>query len=438
MSKTGFSKDFIWGAATSAPQIEGAWKEGGKSLSIWDVAPEKKIKNRENCHVSCDHYHHWKEDVALMKQMGLKAYRFSISWSRIMPSEGVVNQEGLKFYSDLVDELLMAQIEPIVTIFHWDMPLWVFKKGGWLNKRIVGYFKDYAKAVVSALSDRVKWWITINEPGCFIMNAYLQGVHAPFKRDYLSLSKLSKNAMMASAEAVKILRTEAKQKVKVGVAFSTGAWVPKNDSKEEIDKARRLTLEEGNGLMGNKWWMDPMLLGKPVKAYGIFSSKKKDMALIHQPLDFIGLNIYTSYNYAEWGGGEKPPVGVPKNSLGWVIDERCMYWNVKFIYEKYKLPIMITENGLAANDAVSFDGDVQDPNRADFIRRYLSELKKVNNEGVPILGYLHWSLLDNFEWAEGYDPRFGLIYVDFKSGKRIIKNSAWYYKHIIETNGEEL
>ncbi len=438
MSKTGFSKDFIWGAATSAPQIEGAWKDGGKSLSIWDVAPEKKIKNRENCHVSCDHYHHWKEDVALMKQMGLKAYRFSISWSRIMPSEGVVNQEGLKFYSDLVDELLMAQIEPIVTIFHWDMPLWVFKKGGWLNKRIVGYFKDYAKAVVSALSDRVKWWITINEPGCFIMNAYLQGVHAPFKRDYLSLSKLSKNAMMASAEAVKILRTEAKQKVKVGVAFSTGAWVPKNDSKEEIDKARRLTLEEGNGLMGNKWWMDPMLLGKPVKAYGIFSSKKKDMALIHQPLDFIGLNIYTSYNYAEWGGGEKPPVGAPKNSLGWVIDERCMYWNVKFIYEKYKLPIMITENGLAANDAVSFDGDVQDPNRADFIRRYLSELKKVNNEGVPILGYLHWSLLDNFEWAEGYDPRFGLIYVDFKSGKRIIKNSAWYYKHIIETNGEEL
>ncbi len=438
MSKAGFSKDFIWGAATSAPQIEGAWKEGGKSPSIWDVAPEKKIKNGENCHVSCDHYHHWKEDVALMKQMGLKAYRFSISWPRVMPAEGVVNQEGLKFYSDLVDELLMAQIEPIVTIFHWDMPLWVLKKGGWLNKRIVEYFKAYTKVLVSALSDRVKWWITINEPGCFIMNAYLQGVHAPFKRDYLALSKLSKHAMLASAEAVKILRTEAKQKVKVGVAFSTGAWVPKDHSKEEIDKARRLTLEEGNGLMGNKWWMDPMLLGKPVKAYGIFSSKKKDMPLIHQPLDFIGLNIYTSYNYAEWGGGEKPPVGEPKNSLGWIIDEKCMYWNVKFVYEKYKLPILITENGLAANDAVSVGNSVQDPNRTDFIKRYLSELKRVNNEGVPILGYLHWSLLDNFEWAEGYDPRFGLIYVDFKTGKRIIKDSAWEYKHIIETNGEEL
>ena len=438
MSKTSFPDDFLWGAASSAPQIEGGFDEGGRTPSIWDEAPAKRIKNGENCRVSCDHYHRWREDVVIMKKMELKAYRFSISWSRVIPEEGKVNEEGLKFYSDLVDALIEAGIEPVVTIYHWDMPVWVEKKGGWLSKSIVPLFRKYAEVVVDALSDRVKWWITINEPGCFIMNAYLQGVHAPFRRKYLSLSKLSRNAMLASAEAVKVLREKAKQKVKVGVAFSTGAWVPENETDEEIEKARRLTLAEGNGLMGNRWWMDPMLKGKSVRAYGIYSIKEKDISRIFQPLDFIGLNIYTSYNHAEWGGGGAAVPGTPKNSLGWVIDERCMYWNVKFIYERYGLPIMITENGLAAADTVSLDGKVHDPGRTDFMKRYLAELKKVNAEGVPVIGYLHWLLMDNFEWAEGYDPRFGLVYVDYRDGRRIIKDSAAEYRHIIETNGGEL
>ncbi len=438
MNKTSFPEDFIWGAASSAAQIEGGWRDGGRTPSIWDEAPVKKIKNGENCRFACDHYHRWREDVALMKEMGLKAYRFSISWSRVIPEEGKVNGEGLRFYSDLVDALLEAGIEPVVTIYHWDMPVWVEKKGGWLSESIVPLFRKYAEVVTDALSDRVKWWITINEPGCFIMNAYLQGIHAPFRRKYLSLSKLSRNAMLASAEAVEVLRTKAKQKVKVGVAFSTGAWVPENDSSGEIEKARRLTLEEGNGLMGNRWWMDPMLKGESVRAYGIYSIREKDIPRICQKLDFIGLNIYTSYNHAGWGGGTAPAPGTPKNTLGWVIDEKCMYWNVKFIYERYRLPIMITENGLAANDAVSLDGLVHDPGRTDFMKRYLSELKKVNAEGVPVIGYLHWSLMDNFEWAEGYDPRFGLVYVDYRDGKRIMKDSAAEYRHIIETNGGDL
>lgn len=200
-----------------------------------------------------------------------------------------------------------------------------------------------------------------------------------------------------------------------------------------------MTTETSNGLMSNRWWMDPMILGKPVRAYGIYHSDAKNMEAICQPLDFMGLNIYTSFNYAGWGNGKEiPPEGTQKNSLGWVIDERCMYWNVKFMYERYGLPIMITENGLAANDIIDKDGKVHDPQRTDFIRRYLGQLSQAISEGIPVLGYQHWSVMDNFEWAEGYEPRFGLVYVDYKTQKRIIKDSAWEYKKIIETNGAEL
>ena len=439
MSEKGFPEGFLWGAASASAQLEGGWDEDGRTPSIWDTAPAKKIKYGENCHTACDHYHHWREDVALMQQIGLKAYRFSISWSRVVPEEGKVNEKGLKFYSDLVDALIEAGIEPMVTIYHWDMPVWVYKKGGWLSERIVPLFRDYAKVVVDALSDRVKWWMTINEPGCFIMNGYMQGAHAPFKRNYLALSRLTRNCLLAHAEAVKTIRQYAKVKPMIGVAFSSGAFVPKDETPGEIETARRKSMETSNGLMSNRWWMDPILAGKPVRAYGIYSTREKDMAAIHQPLDFIGLNIYTSFNYATWGKDtEKPRPGMPRNSLGWVIDERVMYWNVRFVYDRYKLPIMITENGLASNDIVSLDGQVHDPQRIDFMHRYLRQLKRASNEGIPLLGYLHWSIMDNFEWAEGYDPRFGLIYTDYNTGRRIVKDSAWDYRTIINENGASL
>ena len=434
----GFSKDFLWGAATSSAQIEGGYLEGGRTESIWDIAPERKIKNGDNCHITCDHYHRMHEDVALMREMGLKSYRFSVSWSRIIPREGEINSEGIKFYSDLIDELIKNGIEPLLTVYHWDMPTWVYKKGGWLSKDIIPLFEEYTKVLVESFSDRVKWWIPMNEPGCFIMNAYMQGIHAPFENKYLALSKLTRNCLLAHAAAIKAIRKYAKQSVKVGIAFSTGAWVPENETPEEIEKARTLSMEKGNGLMGNKWWMDPILAGKPVRAYGIYYTKKRDMAEIYQPLDFIGLNIYTSYNYADWGGGKKADDSIPKNCLGWAIDPRCMYWNVKFVYEKYRLPIMITENGLAALDKVADDGGIHDEARIDFAKNYLASLKRAADEGAEIIGYQHWSLMDNFEWAEGYEPRFGLIHVDFESGKRTLKDSAYWYKHVIETNGEEI
>ena len=338
-----------------------------------------------------------------------------------------------------MDTLLKAGIEPMVTVFHWDLPLWVYKKGGWKSAAVVSLFAEYTKVLVETLSDRVTWWMTVNEPGCFIMNGYLQGVHAPFKRDYLALSKLTRNCMLAHAAAVDVIRKYAKRPPKVGAAFSSGAFVPENETPEAIEDARKKSVETGNGLMGNRWWMDPMILGKPVRAYGIYHSDEKDMEKIRREIDFMGLNIYTSFNYADWGKDvQKPKPGMARNSLGWVIDERCMYWNVRFIYERYGLPIMITENGLAANDTVSTDGKVHDPQRADFIRRYLSQLARAIKEGIPVLGYQHWALLDNFEWAEGYDPRFGLVYVDYATQERIVKDSAWEYKKIIESNGAEL
>lgn len=436
----GFSKDFLWGAATAAPQIEGGWNEDGRTPSIWDVAPAKKIKNGANCHIACDHYHRWKEDVALMKKMGLKSYRFSISWSRVMPKEGVVNKKGLQFYSDLVDELIKAGIEPLVTIYHWDLPLWAQKKGGWLSKKIIPLFTEYTKVVVDALSDRVTYWIPMNEPQCFIMNGHMTGAHAPFKHRYLALSKLTRICLLAHAEAVNTVRKYAKKPPKVGIAMAAGAFVPKSENKEDIAEAKRKTFYNGLGTMSNRWWADPIFKGEPVTAYGIYRTRKKDMPKIKVKMDFVGVNVYQPFQDGSWGN---KPADVPedkKTSMGWIIDGRVLYWTIRFFYERYGLPIMVTENGMAANDEQDkvANGAVHDNKRIGFIKEYLASVKRTVNEDIPVLGYQYWSLMDNFEWAEGYEPRFGLIHVDYKTGQRTLKDSAYEYKKIIESNGNLL
>lgn len=432
-----FPKDFLWGAATAAPQIEGGFDEDGRTPSIWDVAPAKKIKNGANCHIACDHYHRWKEDVALMKKMGLKSYRFSISWSRVMPQEGVVNEKGLQFYSDLVDELIKNGIEPLVTIFHWDTPVWVYKKGGWLSNKIIPLFAEYTKAVVEKLSDRVTYWMAMNEPQCFIMNGYMQGAHAPFKHRYLALSKLTRICLLAHAESVNTIRKYAKKPPKVGIAMAAGAFIPKSESNADIEEARRNSFYGAMGTMNNRWWGDPVFKGETVSAYGVYHTRKKDMSKIKVKLDFIGVNVYQPFQEGSWGN---KPANVPedrKTSMGWVIDGRVLYWTIRFFYERYGLPIMVTENGMADNDKV-INGEVNDVKRQSFIREYLDGVKRAVNEDIPVLGYQHWSLLDNFEWAEGYEPRFGLIHVDFKTQQRTLKDSAYEYKKIIESNGEIL
>ena len=352
-----FGENFLWGAATAAAQIEGGCSEGGRTPSIWDVAPAEKIRNGENCHIAADHFHRMREDVALMKKLGLKSYRFSVSWPRVVPAPGKINAEGLKFYSDLVDELLAAGITPLVTLYHWDMPVWADALGGWESKAIIGHFLEYAAAVVDVLSDRVKYWITFNEPSCFLMNGYMQGVHAPFKRHYLALPKFTKIFMRTNAETVALIRKRAKKAPKIGLSFAAGAYIPKDEGDPvSVEEARKKTFNKGMGTMNNRWWMDPILAGRAVSAYGIYRNGGKRVKEFKVNFDFIGINHYEAFNYSFFGGDKDIDKSkLRKNSLGWVIDERSIYWTVKFVYERYRLPIMITENGIAWDDKPDVD-----------------------------------------------------------------------------------
>ena len=280
----------------------------------------------------------------------------------------------------------------------------------------------------------------MNEPQCFIMHGYMQGAHAPFKHRYLALSKLTRICLTAHAESVNTIRKYAKKTPKIGIAMAAGSSVPTSESKEDIAAARRKTFDAGLGLMGNRWWGDPVFKGEPVSAYGIFRTHKKDMSKIKVKMDFVGLNVYQPFQEGSWGN---KPVDVPedrKTSMGWVIDGRVLYWTIRFFYERYGLPIMVTENGMADNDAHDkvIDGKVHDDKRIGFMKEYLAGVKRAVNEDIPVLGYQYWSLMDNFEWAEGYEPRFGFIHVDYKTGQRTLKDSAYEYKKIIESNGEIL
>lgn len=439
MKKAAFPDGFLWGAATSSAQIEGGYLSDGRTLSIWDIAPKEKIKSGDNCHISCDHYHRYKEDIALMKELGLKSYRFSVSWSRVISEDGKVNEKGLDFYSNLVDELLKNQIEPLVTLYHWDLPVWQDKKGGWLTTDIIDDFAFYAKTVVEALSDRVTYWITFNEPSCFLMNGYMQGVHAPFERRYLALPKFTKIFMMTNKTAVETIRRYAKKKPLIGLSFAAGAFIPKDENDpKSVEEAYHKTFHVTMGTMNNRWWMDPILLGKPVTAYGIYRTHQKDMEKFRTDFDFLAVNHYEAFNYSEWGGDKSIDKSkLRTTALGWVIDGRSIYWTLKFLYQRYRLPIIITENGMANHDTV-VNGEVKDDIRIEFMTDYLSHVRQAIADGVEVFGYQHWSFFDNFEWAEGYEPRFGLVHVDYNTQKRTVKNSAYYYKKIIETNGEIL
>lgn len=431
-----FPKDFLWGAASAAPQIEGGWDCDGRTPSIWDIAPAKKIRNGDNCRTACDHYHRMKEDVALMREIGLKSYRFSISWSRVIPEEGKINPRGLQFYSDLVDELLKSGIVPIATIYHWDLPVWVQKKGGWMSESIIPLFSEYTRVVVESLSDRVKWWLPMNEPQAFIMNGHMVGAHAPFKNNVLALSKLTRICMLAHAESVKTVRKFARQPVKVGIAMAAGAFIPERERAEDVAKARHKTFYQGIGAMGNRWWGDPILLGRPVTVYGVYRSRKKDMPAIKCDLDFLGVNVYQPFREGSWGN--KPAAGDPDRltAMGWHIDGRCLYWTIRFPHERYDLPVMVTENGMADRDVVGADGMVHDEKRIRFIHEYLSGVKRAISENIPVLGYQYWSIFDNFEWAEGYGPRFGIVHVNYETQKRTLKDSSYDYRKIIESNGD--
>lgn len=446
-----FPSGFLWGAASAAYQVEGAYNEDGKGPSIWDVMGEKAIAHGETGRIAVDQYHKMRADVALMKEIGLKTYRFSISWSRVLP-EGIghVNKKGLQYYSDLVDELLKAGIKPMVTLYHWDLPMALQEKGGWANAEIVNWFADYVQVVVDALSDRVDTWITINEPQMFIGLGYCVGAQPPFQHcSPEELIKISHHVLMAHGIAVKAIRERAVLPSKIGMAPTGDVYLPRDDTPEAAEQAREKSFrfDPFAFTMGNAWWADPVFLGDyPADAYRTYPEamqyiKKEDLELISQKLDFYGFNAYNgtvAYNTPPDQHGEYQYAGSPKTMLDWPVTPEVLYWAPKFMYERYKTPVLITENGMAGMDWVSLDGYVHDWQRIDFLHRYLLELYRAIEEGVPVLGYTCWSVIDNLEWNRGYDKRFGLIFVDYRTLERTVKDSGHWYGQVIRTNGESL
>ena len=431
-----FSDTFLWGAASAAAQIEGAYLEDGKGMSIWDAAPDKKLKNGERCRVACDHYHRYKEDVALMKELGLKSYRFSISWPRIMPHRGQVNPKGIEFYRNLIGELKAANIEPLVTLYHWDMPLWVDRAGGWKSPQIIDWYLDYVKIIVDAFSNDVQYWMTFNEPQVFIMSAYVIGNFAPFQHAVFSYKNCLRHMLLAHGRAVKLIRERAKKPPKIGLAMAATTYIPDSQDEAGLKDAAAKSFESTVGEGSNGLYMDPIALGKASKQLRRKLSAE-DLRIISEPIDFIGVNVYQPSNPMINKKGYNAD-NLPKTMMDWVIDGRCLYWTIRHYYERYHLPIMVTENGMANPDTVDSDGHVHDAIRCQFLDDFLGGVKRAVDEGFPVLGYQHWSIMDNFEWCEGYGPRFGLIHIDYKTQKRTIKDSGYHYAEIIRSNGANL
>ncbi|HVL40333.1 MAG TPA: GH1 family beta-glucosidase [Fimbriimonadaceae bacterium] len=445
-----FPSGFTWGVATASYQIEGSPARAGGGESVWDMfcRREGAVHAGESGLIACDHYHRYREDVALMKRFGIQAYRMSIAWPRVLPDgEGCVHDEGLAFYDRLVDELLAAGIEPYITLFHWDLPLALYYRGGWLNRDIVGWFGDYTQVVVDKLGDRVSAWMTLNEPQCFIGLGQQTAQHAP--GDRLGMEQLllaSHHALLAHGASAQIIRARAKPGARVGWAPVGVTYIPASDSPEDVEAAREATWSvTGKNVWNNTWWDDPVFFGKyPEDGLALFGRdvpeiRPGDMETIHQPPDFFGANIYNGTLVRRGDDGKPQTVsyrqGIGRTTYQWPVTPECLYWGPKFAYERYQKPIVITENGLGCVDWPHLDGQVHDPARIDFLARHLREFHRAHQDGVPIDGYFQWSFLDNFEWNEGYRQRFGLVYVDYETQERIPKDSAEWYAGVIASNG---
>ena len=436
-----FVKEFTWGAATSSYQIEGAAYRDGGGRSTWDMLGQQggRIANGDTGDIACDHYHRYEDDVALMAEIGLQAYRFSISWPRVLPDgTGQVNQRGLDFYNRLVDALLENHITPWITLFHWDYPYALYCRGGWLNRDSADWFADYAELVVEEFSDRVSHWITLNEPQCFIGLGHQDGVHAPgLKMGMSEVLLAGHNALRAHGKSVQVIRANAKTAAFVGAAQASKVSLPVSERPDDIEAARRHMFSVRNRhVFNNTWFSDPMILGRyPDEGIGLFAADMPeilpgDMECINQRLDFFGANIYSGTHVRAKAGDDFESVqqqDLPETAMGWPVTPGALYWGPKFFHERYQMPIVITECGMANNDTVQA-GIVNDGERIAFLSNYLNEYERAIAEGVPALGFFLWSLLDNFEWAEGYSKRFGIVYVDYETQQRTLKYSAYWYK----------
>jgi beta-glucosidase len=439
MKTVRFPAEFDWGTATASYQVEGAWDEDGKGESIWDrfSHTEGKIITGDTGDRTCDQYHLYKDDVALMKSLGLRAYRFSIGWPRVMPAgRGAVNQKGLDYYSRLVDELLAAGIAPRPTLYHWDLPQALQDEGGWANREIIGWFAEYARTVVDALGDRVKMWMVFNEPAVFTHMAYFSGMMAPGIRDAILAMRTSHIANLTQAEAMRAIRATGKAEA-VGSAYSMSAVYAASDSAEDVAAAERL-----HGF-NNDWFLRPMMRGEYPRCYVDMKRmlermdvRTGDMEKMKEPLDFIGVNLYNRDIVANAPGDRnlavrRLPLPGTKTLFPSEVHPAAIYQMLMRVWKDYAKPMFVTENGCSYDDGPGADGAVHDQRRVDYLRGYIGQVGRALDEGADVRGYYLWSLMDNFEWAFGFSQRFGIVHVDFETLKRTVKDSGLYYRDLI-------
>ncbi len=437
MSTYKFPHNFLWGAATAAYQIEGAWNKDGKGESVWDRFSHTsgKTTNGDTGDVACDHYHRFEEDIAIMRQLGLKAYRFSISWPRVLPGgRGRINARGLDFYDRLVDAICAANLEPLLTLHHWDLPQVLQDQGGWDNRDTAYAFADYTALMVKRLGDRVRSWTTFNEPSVIAFIGHLTGEHAPGIKDVRIAYQTAHHLMLAHGLGVQAIRG-AKSGLEAGIVLTLWPHEPASDSPEDVSAAAEAW--DRNETV----FLDPIFKGHYPTAMIDFLGEKMprtkdgDLALISQELDFLGINFYSRHVVKASQGNVKTIPGSEYTEMGWEVCAPALRRLLVRINSEYRLPpIYITENGSAFKDEISPDGKVHDSRRLEYFKQHLIQLRLAMQDGVDVRGYMAWSLLDNFEWGYGFSKRFGLVHVDYESQKRIIKDSGEWYAKIILAN----
>ncbi len=438
--RAAFPAGFVWGSATSAYQVEGAWQADGKGESIWDrfAHTPGTIVDGSTGDVACDQYHRYPEDVAILRQLGLGAYRFSISWPRIVPAaDGAVDRAGLDYYDRLIDELLANGIAPYPTLYHWDLPQWVQDAGGWADRAVVGPFAEYADAVVRALGDRVKTWTVLNEPQIFVFMGLATGEHAPGFHDPTLALRASHVVNLAHAEAVRAVRAAAPG-ASVGSAFNMESAYPASEDPRDVEAAER------HHARVNAWFLDPLVHGRYPVAYvdqdavlAGMDIRPGDMESLATQLDFIGLNVYSraiiAHDPADSRSAERWVHGPgPRTSFGWEVWPASLYRIIRRVDGDYGHPVLyITENGCASPTGPGPDGRVPDVDRIAYLAGHIGQVARAVDDGCDVRGYFAWSLLDNFEWAAGYTQRFGIVWVDVDGdGHRVVKDSGWWLRDI--------
>lgn len=441
-----FPKGFLWGVATSAYQVEGSPLADGAGPNIWHRFSRVpgRVRDGATGDVACDHYNRYPEDLAIMDDLGVSAYRFSVAWGRIMPEgRGRVNAKGLGFYDRLVDQLLQREIVPFITLYHWDLPLALEDRGGWLNEDVAHWFGDFASLVAQALGDRVPYWVTINEPSVITEKGYVLGTYAPGHRNPAEAPVVARNLLRAHGHGVNACR--AGTKGQVGIAVSLQPKHPATQSRADVAAARRADV------FRNTQFLDAILLGhSPPELPAMFGEtwcplSTADMTLVHQPIDFLGINYYTRVVVADDDESlptRSEPVTVPdapRTLMGWEVYPDGLHEVLTKVAERYgSIPCFVTENGAAFTDPPVTDGTVRDPERVSYLREHLRNALRARTDGVDLRGYFAWSLLDNFEWNSGYSQPFGIVHVDFETQKRTLKESAHFYAEVIRTAGANL